>query len=239
MLRERCRKYAQTALRALAFTRELIIAICCTLALIAGASIVVSVMLFVGPIWAAIIRVKRQKWDYMTEDSTDQLFLPDPDPPSPLSEWINDQPINPQTSSPLFSGLLPAEIRGLIFKFALSTYADTTKPYKPNNWYYRPGYHAHPKISTSLLETCRRIYLETHLLPFSVNEHVFWGSDDRGPPYRYFDNAVHRRTDILAWSEALTKQQRGAVGEIHLFAQQFFLESLVSQSFIKCLGLRA
>ena len=90
-----------------------------------------------------------------------------------------------------------------------------------------------PKSQHPCSKRAGRIYLETHWLPLSINEHAFWGSDDRGPPYRYFADAVHRRTDIYGWSEALTEQQRGAVGEIHLFAQQFFLESMVSQSSVK------
>lgn len=126
--------------------------------------------------------------------------------------------INPQSSSPLFS-TIPGEIRNRIFEFALSEYDDETKPYRPNNWFYRPGYHYPQKISTSILQTCRRIYFEAHLPPITQNEHVFWGY--RGPKLLWNNGAEY---PLRAYVNRMTSEQRDAVEVIHYFTQQFVLE---------------
>ena len=131
--------------------------------------------------------------------------------------------LNDQRRSPLFS-VLPPEIRNRIFEFACKAYE--TVPYTPNDWFYRPGYHAHRRISASLLATCKRIYLETFTLPLRLNEHVFWGSIDRAPPKRYSGVDSNKRTDLNAFFDCLTPYQRSSVQEVHLFAQQFWLEDL-------------
>ena len=131
--------------------------------------------------------------------------------------------VNDQRRSPLFS-VLPPEIRNRIFEFACKAYE--TVGYTPNDWFYRPGYHAHRRISASLLATCKRIYLETFTLPLSLNEHVFWGSIDRAPPKRYSGVDSNKRTDLNAFFDCLTPYQRSSVQEVHLFAQQFWLEDL-------------
>lgn len=139
------------------------------------------------------------------------------------SKIIKKGNIDDQRGSPLFS-VLPPEIRNRIFAFASTAFE--TIPYTPNDWFYRPGYHAHRRISATLLATCKRIYLETFTLPLRLNEHVFWGSIERGPPRQYFGIDNYKRTDLNAFFDCLTPQQRFNVQEVHLFAQQFWLEDL-------------
>jgi hypothetical protein len=131
--------------------------------------------------------------------------------------------IDGQRGSPLFS-VLPPEIRNRIFAFASTAFE--TMPYTPNDWFYRPGYHAHRRISATLLATCKRIYLEAFTLPLRLNEHVFWGSMERGPPRQYFGIDNYKRTNLNAFFDCLTPQQRLNVQEVHLFVQQFWLEDL-------------
>jgi hypothetical protein len=101
-----------------------------------------------------------------------------------------------------------------------------TIPYTPKDWFYRPGYHAHWIISTTLLATCKRIYLEAFTLPLRLNEHTFWDSPERGSPWRYSEVDHYKRTDLNAFFDCLTPQQRFDVQEVHLFAQPFWLEDL-------------
>ncbi|KAI1267642.1 hypothetical protein F5Y18DRAFT_307331 [Xylariaceae sp. FL1019] len=42
----------------------------------------------------------------------------------PLSERLQAQPVDPQLSSPLFNGRIPAEIRTMIFKYAVTEFLD-------------------------------------------------------------------------------------------------------------------
>ncbi|KAF8177038.1 hypothetical protein BJ912DRAFT_884393 [Pholiota molesta] len=124
---------------------------------------------------------------------------------------------DPQDGSPLFI-TIPPEIRNRIFAFALTSYDDKSHPYPEDAYYYRPGYHYRQRIDTALLATCRRIYSETHDLPVSQNEHVFWGSADRAPPgLKFSDSPRH-------YFKQMTLDQRKAVVDVHLFTQLFWLE---------------
>jgi len=76
----------------------------------------------------------------------------------------------------------------------------------------RPGYHSPTRVDTPLHRTCRRIYLETYLLPLMLNEIVVWCSPSRGPP----GTTNH-------WKPLHTIEQR-AVSKSHLFLQQYWLE---------------
>ncbi|MCJ1243974.1 hypothetical protein MMC30_001171 [Trapelia coarctata] len=92
---------------------------------------------------------------------------------------------------------------------------------------YRPGYHYRHVVDTSLLRTCRRIYLETYLLPAKLNEVVLWGvQSDRAPPdaYRY----LNREADY--WSPIRTVEQK-AVSRFHLFTQQYWMEGKLANLF--------
>lgn len=122
---------------------------------------------------------------------------------------------DPQSACPLFTQI-PPEIRNSIFKLALTEYDDTHHPYEPSAAYCRPEYCFRQRIDTDLLRTCRRVYLEAHLLPVAINEHVFWCY--RGPPGRRFAADPH------GYFEMMKSRQRNAVDCVHFFTQQFWLE---------------
>ncbi|KAJ6481796.1 hypothetical protein C8R45DRAFT_1150832 [Mycena sanguinolenta] len=103
-------------------------------------------------------------------------ITPAPPPLPPLSTKIIARTVgNPhnQQQSPLFGFLFP-ELRNLVFIYALTEYDDLSRAHSKHSYHYRPGFEYAKSISTNLLCTCRRIYLETHLslLPVSLNEHV-------------------------------------------------------------------
>ena len=128
--------------------------------------------------------------------------------------------INPQIASPLFSKL-PAEIRNHIFYYALLVYPDSEHPYSKHSFWYRPGYTHARAITVNLLLTCRRVYLETDLLPVVHNEHVVWGVEkSRVPP---------GSTNYLLHDRHMKLSQRNAVRHVHLFTQQFWLEDWKNQ----------
>ena len=123
-------------------------------------------------------------------------------------------PCNPQRAC-VFFATIPAEIRNNIFSFALYAYDDKSRPYPSESHYSRPGYRFHRRIDTALLATCRRIYDETHDLPISQNEHVFWCG--RGPSRRFSD-------DPTGYFNRFTEEQKAAVVEVHFFTQLYWLE---------------
>ena len=128
--------------------------------------------------------------------------------------------INPQIASPLFS-TLPAEIRSHIFYYALVAYPDPARPYSKHSFWYRPGYTHARAIAVALLLTCRRVYLETDLLPVVHNEHIIWGVEkSRIPP---------GSTYYLFYDRHMKHSQRNAVRYVHLFTQQFWLEDWRNQ----------
>lgn len=86
-----------------------------------------------------------------------------------------------QDQSPLF-GQLPKEIRDLIFSFATDQYEDMQNKYSETAFHYRPGNRGPLTTSTSLLSTCRRIWLETSQLPIRKSKITMWFEDNRGPP---------------------------------------------------------
>ena len=128
--------------------------------------------------------------------------------------------INPQIASPLFS-TLPAEIRSHIFYYALLAYPDPARPYSKHSYCYRPGYTHARAITVNLLLTCRRVYLETDLLPVIHNEHIIWGVEkSRIPP---------GSTNYLLHDGHMKLSQRNAIRSVHLFTQQFWLEDWKNQ----------
>ena len=120
-----------------------------------------------------------------------------------------------QSACPLFTRI-PPEIRNSIFKLALTEYDDTEHPYEQSAAFCRPEYQFRHRIDTDLLRTCRRIYLETYLIPVGINEHVFWCY--RGPPGRRYAPDPH------GYFEMMTSEQLEAVDTVHFFTQQFWLE---------------
>ncbi|KAJ7248145.1 hypothetical protein B0H12DRAFT_1235059 [Mycena haematopus] len=147
---------------------------------------------------------------------------PAPPPLPPLSTKIlartvgNKSGPHSQLQSPLFGTLFP-ELRNLIFIYALTEYDDHTRPYSKHSYYYRPGFECAKQISTNLLLACRRIYLETHLVPVSTNEHVFYMH--RPPPYG------KHVSDYDAYFARMPRLHRSAVQSVRLFTQMFWLRN--------------
>lgn len=140
--------------------------------------------------------------------------------PTAIAKITSRPYINPQIASPLFS-TLPAEIRSHIFYYALLAYPDPARQYSKHSFWYRPGYTHASAINVNLLLTCRRVYLETDLLPVVYNEHVIWGVEKSRIPPGCTNYLLHDRHMKLC--------QRNAVRFIHLFTQQFWLEDWKNQ----------
>ena len=132
------------------------------------------------------------------------------------------EPINPQSSSPLFNRI-PAEIRNHVFELALTAYDDHTKPYKNGQYYYRPDHRYAHKVDTNLLLTSRRVLAETKDIPASINEYTCWFG--RAPPWAS-TNGLTR----LANEDAVgVLVRRNALKYVHLFTQQTWLEGSFRQ----------
>lgn len=120
----------------------------------------------------------------------------------------------PQPFSPLFNGRIAPEIRTQIFEYVLTE--NESREYLKDNHYSRPGYRSQKWISTSLLLTCRRVYLEAYHLPLINKEHVFWHHrEPYGVGYEdeeYYFSRFH-------------PDQLALVRKVHLFTQQSWLES--------------
>lgn len=84
------------------------------------------------------------------------------------TQLLESGDINEQSKSPLFA-TIPQEIRDLIFEYALASYPDPDRPYRSNERFARPGASGHPRIATELLRTCKAVYVETYLLPITLN----------------------------------------------------------------------
>jgi hypothetical protein len=129
-----------------------------------------------------------------------------------FAKFSNDH--DQQLRCPLFSHL-PAELRNRIFTLALLRYDDESqKPYPFHTYYTRPGYMYPKRIDTSLLATCRRIYLETRLVPLNINEHVFW----------CFCGPRMAHSDPWLYFSRMTHDQRCSVVRVHFFTRMYWLE---------------
>ena len=142
--------------------------------------------------------------------------------------------INPQVASPLFSQL-PGEIRRLIYQYALTASPDLTRPFSKHSWHYRPGYTHARSINTSLLRTCRRVYLEVDRLAVSQNEHLIYQPVKHGPPGHSpylltFASSSSSSSSSSFKRRGLLKQvQREQIQQVHIFAQQSWLEDWNNQ----------
>ena len=129
-----------------------------------------------------------------------------------------DSNINSQESSTLCTRI-PPEIRLSIFSLAVTAYDDGPQ-YMRGTYYDRPEYHFHHRIDTALLQTCRRIYLETSLLPVKLNEMVRWGCyHTRAPPHVTGDFAT-----FFPYLLTMHTVEQQAVLTAHIFPQQWWLE---------------
>ncbi|KAK5735474.1 hypothetical protein LTR17_008172 [Elasticomyces elasticus] len=122
---------------------------------------------------------------------------------------------NEQAGSPLFS-LLPPEIRDLIWAFATAPFEDSNAVFEDTEYYYRPGHTARLRTDTTLLRTCRRIWLEANAMPMLQAEHSF-----------YLHRAAPDKRDPK-WMAKLTEHNRRNFGELHLFIQMYNIEHLTA-----------
>lgn len=135
---------------------------------------------------------------------------------------------NGQTQSPLFD-TLPPEIRNQIFSLALLQYEDLSEPYGDHDYCYRPGHRARRRVSTGLLQTCRRVWLEANHWSMAQAVHTFWYDGDRRP-----DWSVRRWSwedeRVGAFFKSLSSLQRSRVKHIHVLAQMWWLENDIATS---------
>ncbi|KAF7869842.1 hypothetical protein EAF04_004626 [Stromatinia cepivora] len=140
---------------------------------------------------------------------------------------IHLKPTTPrlQILTPFYSGIIPAEVRFLIFSYVLTPTPIPDTQYDPNTHYTRPGFTCRTKLHTSLLRTCRRIYLETYHLPPASIPHVFWHA--RYPPSLAPNDYFSRLPDY----------QLALARSIHLHTQLYWLQDsfprLTSRSFLQ------
>jgi len=137
---------------------------------------------------------------------------------SPTPENIGK--CNQQTQSLLFS-VIPPEIRNNIFSLALLQYEDLTQPYPEHDYCYRPGHRARRIVSTELLLTCRRIWLEANHWPMEQAVHSFWFDSDRRPKWTEAVNSDVFR--LKKFMEKFTPTQRLHVKHVQLSAQMYWL----------------
>lgn len=130
-----------------------------------------------------------------------------------------------QKQCPLFN-LLPSEIRHEIFAYALASAPVATTPTiaqllaNQDGCYVRPGYEAPHRIWTELLRTCKRVYMEAWLIPFTCSEYAFYISTARRSPRRQM--SMEQLQECLDWINDRQGEVRG--GHIRLFADLRFLE---------------
>ena len=96
----------------------------------------------------------------------------------------------------------------------LTIYDDKSQPYPPTPYYTWKGYHYYQNTHTTLLATCCHIYSETHNLPPSLNEHVFWC---------YWGPQTQHYMDPHIYFLHMTLQQCDAVNHVHFFTQLYWL----------------
>lgn len=103
-------------------------------------------------------------------DETNKKFywyhLTDPGETFPLKD------VQAQLQSPLF-GVLPPEIRRMIFTFALTDYERTILSADgKKKLYFHHRIHEHTRRTyTELLRTCKRVFQETWFMPFAFAKH--------------------------------------------------------------------
>lgn len=117
-----------------------------------------------------------------------------------------------QAASPFFSRL-PSEIRTVIYEYALRV-CDEAKD-KTARCSKHSGHSPQKDISIALLLTCRRIYLETYLLPLALNELA-------ACCYR---QPLQDTSALCRRLFKMSSKQCGALRCLHLFTHQSWLES--------------
>jgi hypothetical protein len=143
---------------------------------------------------------------------------------------------NQQLQYPLFKKL-PAESRKVIFSLALLQYEDLANPYPEHDFCYRPAHRARRIVSTDLLLTCRRIWLEANHWPMEQAVHSFWFDTDRRPTWTKNFVSAHTSSMFPAidnddsrftcFVKSLTPLQKSRIRHIQIFAQMYWLEDFL------------
>ncbi|KAJ6588978.1 hypothetical protein B0H19DRAFT_226810 [Mycena capillaripes] len=176
------------------------------------------------------IKLTHKKQTSSSSEPPSSPFKP-PFSSEPLSTTISASNVHPQLQSPLCA--LYPELRNIVFAYVLTEYDDPTHPYSNHEYYYHPGFEFAGRIDTNLLLTCRLVYLETHLAPIALNEHVFWMDPSSGPPRRSILNLGHNM-----YFRRMSAQQRAAVRRVRFFAQLSWLERRKVQAWVAGLAVR-
>ncbi|KAK7417454.1 hypothetical protein QQX98_004574 [Neonectria punicea] len=144
-----------------------------------------------------------------------------------LYAQLLSSPVAPQNDSPLFS-VLPAEVRGAIYAYALTDYPDPSpdKHYEATTCYTRPSYFAPRKNDTQLLQTCRAVYQECWFMPFVLKEQTHWLTvGDRAPPEYNASRNLRRLARTLRQITEQQGQERVEIDRLRVFAQMWKLEA--------------
>lgn len=151
---------------------------------------------------------------------------------------------SPQRYSPLFQ--LPAELRSTIFEFVCRPYEDSECRYDEgsgNAQFYRPEHEARHITCTSLLSTCRLVWLEANHLPLQLADHSFFFRDSMRPRYlnginwsedkrlestlyhefKHDSSKSRANAVILDFLTGLTVNNRENLKHIHLYAGKCWL----------------
>ncbi|KAI0404255.1 hypothetical protein F4802DRAFT_567367 [Xylaria palmicola] len=142
--------------------------------------------------------------------------------------------LNPQLSSPFYNGLIPPEIRNLIFEFALTAspppgaQADVQEVWI-NGQISRSSSRRGSFRPDRLLRTCQRVYDEVCCLPLFQTEHRFYLTYRfRVINGRYEDQhclSRRRLNDHFLYAPPIAGHQRkDLVRSIHLYISQGWLE---------------
>lgn len=140
-------------------------------------------------------------------------------PPRPTLYSISSN-VDLQTSSPLYNGRVPPELRDMIFAYAMAESSAVpdwiTGQEKHPKYWVRPEYTNRKCVFTGLLRACKRTYLENRHLPPINLTHIFWFN--RGPPGIC-------RTLPFQYFGRFTPHQRAQAKTVHLCMQQYVQQS--------------
>ncbi|KAL7905822.1 hypothetical protein GGI35DRAFT_459442 [Trichoderma velutinum] len=145
----------------------------------------------------------------------------------PLHQRLLSKKSHTQENSPLFS-LLPPEIRAKIFTYVLSDYEDRRRPllYDTKASFWRPSHRAPRRTSTQLLRTCRAIYRETRLLPFTLKEQMHWiCAVSNAPPGICHEKNDAKKLALLVGEMTQQGQDKVEIESFHAFASTRRLEN--------------
>lgn len=139
------------------------------------------------------------------------------------------KPAAAQDNSPLFQ--IPAEIRNLIYQYALADYPDPSakKRYHESTCYTRPSYFAPRRSSIDLLLTCRLICSESWFLPFLLREHTHWLTQwDRAPPEYDYRRQVDRLSIQLRAIQGRCGGYPVVINRLKVFAQMYKVPAIAN-----------